>query len=207
MILENFVVFEGIDGSGTSTQLSYLKEKYSQKKLFFTAEPTNSPIGLCIRNILKGDLVVSDSTMAYLFAADRNEHIYGQNGIIEKQKEGFTVFSDRYLFSSLAYQNPLCPIGLPQKLNENFPLPEYLFYFDIDPEDSLNRVKNRGETEIYETLAIQKQTAAEYKKILTFYKKTNYKSMKIIEIDAKKSIEEVHKKIMDSLQNLPIFKE
>lgn len=204
MILENFIVFEGIDGSGTSTQLALLKQNFIEKKLYFTAEPTNSPIGLFIRSILKGNIKVSPSTMAYLFASDRNEHIHGLDGVLAKQKEGFTVFSDRYLFSSLAYQNPICPKALPQKLNEDFPLPEYLFYFDIDPEKSLSRVFKRGETEIYENLAFQEQTRKEYKKIINWYKENS--RMKIIEIDASKSIDEVYAKIMDSLKNMPIFK-
>lgn len=205
MILDNFIVFEGIDGSGTSTQLSLIKERHPDKKLFFTAEPTNSPIGLFIRSILKGELEIAPSTMAYLFASDRNEHLYGREGILAQKENGFIVFSDRYLFSSLAYQNPICPEGLPEKLNENFPLPEYLFYFDIEPEESLSRVHMRGETEIYETLSIQKQTQAEYKKILSAYKEKNIPGMHIVEIDASKPIEVVYQKIMDTLVNLPIY--
>lgn len=205
MILKNFIVFEGIDGSGTSTQLALLAQNHPEKKLFFTAEPTNSPIGLFIRNILKGNIKVAPSTMAYLFASDRNEHVHGSDGIIAKQKEGFTVFSDRYLFSSLAYQNPQCPPGLPQTVNKDFPLPEYVFYFDIDPNLSLSRVLHRGETEIYENIEKQKQTQAEYKKIFEWYKKNT--DIQIIELDAQKTIEEVYAKIMEHLKNIPIFKE
>ena len=225
MILKNFVVFEGIDGSGTSTQISLLKEKFSHKNICFTAEPTGSPIGLFIRSILKGNLAVEPSTMAYLFATDRNEHVYGADGIVSKQKDGYAVVSDRYLFSSLAYQTPTCPPGLPQKLNEHFPLPEYLFYFDISPEQSLSRVKSRGETEIYETDAIQKQTEREYKNIIAHYKalcneqgteKTDTKidtnvdsntgTMHIIEIDATQDIQTIHKIIVKTLENMPMFK-
>lgn len=208
MVLHNFIVFEGLDGSGTTTQLSLLKNILSDKKTWFTAEPTDQEIGKFLRKILQGSITVQPETLAYLFAADRCEHIHGINGIESRINDGYTVFCDRYLFSSLAYQSPQCGSKLPMTLNENFPLPEYLIYFDINSELSLSRVASRnGETEIFEKSDIQKITQIEYERIIQTYKENKPEEMKIIRIDAAKPVEEVHKIILDSLKNLPIIKE
>ena len=108
-----FMVFEGIDGSGLTTQSQilnkYLKEKGN--KVFLTKEPTNDPLGKIIRKILKGSLIdgCSDSfigspmrqeTLALLFAADRSMHMV----TIKKRLKDSFVICDRYYFSNFAYQ-------------------------------------------------------------------------------------------------------
>ncbi|NLC92804.1 MAG: dTMP kinase, partial [Treponema sp.] len=165
MILKNFIVYEGIDGSGTSTQIQMIANT-NKIKFAATSEPTKNETGLFLRKMLKGDFSIDERTAAYLFAADRCEHIYGKNGILELLKQGKTVISDRYFFSSLAYQSSVCGKELPRLLNSPFPLPEYLFYFKINPEISLKRVNSRNETkEIYEKLDIQIKTAALYDEV------------------------------------------
>lgn len=212
MILKNFIVFEGIDGAGTSTQIKKLVDS-NPEKYEATAEPTKSEIGKFLRRMLAGEFHVDEKTNAYLFAADRCEHIYGQNGIIEKIKNGKTVVSDRYFFSSMAYQSASCGKDLPRLLNSPFPLPEYLFYFQINPEISLARVNARNEKkEIYEKLDIQKKIAALYEEVISEYEniaqnniqnfpQINAQSdtMKIIRIDASKSIEEIAETIKKTL--------
>lgn len=197
MILKNFIVFEGIDGSGTSTQIQMIANT-NKIKFAATSEPTKNETGLFLRKMLKGDFSIDERTAAYLFAADRCEHIYGKNGILKLLKQGKTVISDRYFFSSLAYQSSVCGKELPRLLNSPFPLPEYLFYFKINPEISLKRVNSRNETkEIYEKLDIQIKTAALYDEVIEEYKKMGTENeMKIITIDASKSIEEVNSEIM-----------
>ncbi len=208
MVLHNFIVFEGLDGSGTTTQLGILKNKLEQKKAWFTAEPTGKETGLFLRNILSGGIKLDHRTLAFLFAADRCEHLYGKDGILQHLNNGEAVFCDRYIFSSLAYQSPECGNQLPEKLNEDFPLPEYLVYFDIPSELSLSRVSSRkGHKEIFEEPEIQKNTRTEYERILQLFSERKNTGMKTIRIDASKSIDEVHKNICISLQNLPIFKE
>jgi dTMP kinase len=207
MILKNFIVFEGIDGSGTTTQIKELSKKLEQKKAFFTCEPTDSEIGKFLRKILKGTEKVTPETISLLFAADRAEHLYSKNGIIEKCKNGAIVISDRYLFSSLAYQSHTCGKNLPEIVNSTFPLPEYLFYFSINPETALSRVLNRdgNNTEIFETLEYQKKTEREYKRVINEYKKMNTE-MKIIEIDATLPVEKITKKIWTEIEQMPIIK-
>lgn len=195
MILKNFIVFEGIDGAGTSTQIKKICEKNPQK-FFQTAEPTSLETGKFLRRMLSGEFSVDEKTNSFLFAADRAEHLYGKNGIIEQINNGKTVISDRYLFSSLAYQSISCGEELPKLLNSTFPLPEILFFFEIDPEISLKRVDSRNEKkEIYEKIETQKKIAMEYEKIISEYENNPSCTMKIIRIDATKSIDEISETI------------
>ena len=203
MTLKNFIVFEGIDGSGTSTQIKKLVER-DLKKFVATAEPTKKETGLFLRKMLGGDFSVDSKTAAYLFAADRCEHIYGKDGVIDLLNQGKIVVSDRYFFSSLAYQSVSCGNELPRLLNSQFPLPEILFYFYIDPEISLKRVEDRNEKkEIYEKIDYQKKTAALYEEVINEYSKPELKGeMKIIKIDASKSIEEISQIIWQNVQGM-----
>ena len=206
MILKNFIVFEGIDGAGTSTQIKKLVERGCQEcgegAFVATAEPTGGETGRFLRRMLGGEFSVDEKTNAYLFAADRCEHIFGKGGVQELCQAGKTVVSDRYFFSSMAYQSVSCGEELPKLLNEPFPLPEYLFYFVINPEVSLGRVNARGEKkEIYETIEKQKKIAAQYEKVISEYEKNAGETgMKIIRIDAEKDIESISEEIWKSLK-------
>ena len=202
MVLRNFIVFDGIDGAGTSTQIKKLVESDPQKYIA-TAEPTSGPTGKFLRQMLAGDFKVDERTNAYLFAADRCQHIFGQGGVKELCDSGKIVVSDRYFFSSLAYQSVSCGLELPMLLNSPFPLPDYLFFFDINPEVSLARVNARNESkEIYENIEAQKKIAALYEKVISMYESDPglKEEMKIIRLDASKSIEEIGEIIRSSLQ-------
>ena len=201
MILKNFIVFEGIDGAGTSTQIKKLIER-DTTRFVPTAEPTSNETGKFLRRMLGGEFTVDEKTNAYLFAADRCEHIFGKGGVQELCESGKIVVSDRYFFSSMAYQSVSCGEELPKLLNSPFPLPEYLFYFVINPEISLGRVNARGEhKEIYETIEKQKKIAAQYEKVISEYEKNASETgMKIIRIDAEKDIEEIAAEIWNILR-------
>ena len=208
MVLKNFIVFEGIDGAGTSTQIKLLVErgnscnKTGMPCFTATAEPTDSETGRFLRRILGGDFSVDEKTNAYLFAADRCEHIFGKGGVKELCEKGKIVVSDRYFFSSLAYQSVSCGDELPALLNSPFPLPEILFYFEINPEISLERVNARGEhKEIYEKIELQRAIASQYDKIIKSYEKTACETgMKIFRIDASRSIEAIAEQIWNLLK-------
>ena len=201
MILKNFIVFEGIDGAGTSTQIKKLVDR-DTSRFVATAEPTSLETGKFLRRMLAGEFPVDEKTNAYLFAADRCEHIFGKGGVKELCDSGKIVVSDRYFFSSMAYQSVSCGEELPRLLNSQFPLPEYLFYFVINPEISLGRVTARGEKkEIYETIEKQKKIAAQYEKVISEYEKSAAESgMKIIRIDAEKDIESISEEIWNYLK-------
>lgn len=205
MILKNFVVFEGIDGAGTSTQINILKEKKEAERFFFTAEPTDSSTGKFLRTVLKGNIELDPRTSAYLFAADRAEHLWGKSGsncgIEKKCSDGKIVISDRYFFSSLTYQSVTCGEELPRLLNSAFPLPQILFFFKISPEISLKRVDDRGEREIYEKIDFLQATEERYEKLMDEYEAKNT-GMKIVRLDAAKSKEEVSAQIWQELSKL-----
>lgn len=206
MMLKNFIVFEGIDGSGTTTQIKKLAERFPKEKVFVSAEPTKNETGLFLRRMLKGEFSVNEKTASFLFAADRCEHLYGKDGILEQIQNGKIALSDRYLFSSLAYQSVSCGKDFPEHLNSLFPLPEILFYFKINPEISISRVTERGEkTEIYEKIEFQKKTASLYDQVINSYRQPEKsQGMKIITIDAEKPIDEISEIIWSSLKNIPI---
>lgn len=201
MKLDNFIVFEGIDGAGTSTQLNRLKSDPRFSSWLFTAEPTSCPTGKYLRQMLKGDFEITNETAAYLFAADRNEHINGKlvtegqnliTGVREACMQGINVVSDRYLFSSLAYQSISCPPEVPRRLNEKFPLPRLLFYFDITSDISLSRIGGRGIREIYERKDFLDKTVEQYRMILEEYSSPEKNcGMEIVMIDATRSPDEI----------------
>ncbi|MCX7026306.1 MAG: dTMP kinase [Spirochaetes bacterium] len=166
--LKNFVVFEGIDGSGTTTQLKMLAEALKRNSVLFetTAEPTDRPEGQLIRHILKGEIDADPGTVAYLFATDRHQHLHGKAGILSILQKGSWVFCDRYILSSLAYQGITCGEELPRLLNSPFPHPGLTIYFRIDPERSMERVLRRESLEIYEKIHMQKLVSAAYDRIV-----------------------------------------
>ena len=208
MVLQNFIVFEGIDGAGTSTQIELLKQNKEASDFLFTAEPTSAPTGKFLRQMLKGDFPLQNETAAYLFAADRNEHVNGElmqegqtliTGIKKACLGGKKVVSDRYLFSSLAYQSIDCPKSVPRLLNSLFPLPALLFYFEISPSDSLKRLGQRDFREIYEKEEFLSKTVEEYHNVLKEFSDST-KEMKIVTIDALKSKEEIASRIWSEIQ-------
>ena len=207
MILPNFVVFEGIDGSGTTSQIRFLKERFESEDksslVSFTQEPTSGPIGTLIRSALQGSFKLAPETMTRLFAADRCEHIYGLQGILKQVNDGRAVFSDRYVFSSLAYQTAAGAADLAKLQNEGFPLPEFLFFFDLPVDISMNRVMGRSNVlEIYEEKNFQYKVQDEYKKIIDEYRLKEPK-MNIVIINAVEQIEEIHEKLWSILKDLP----
>ncbi|MDD3980825.1 MAG: dTMP kinase [Spirochaetia bacterium] len=192
--LKNFIVLEGIDGSGTSTQMRHIEAALGKKGLqhMMTAEPTGRPEGLLIRNILQGELDADPGTVAYLFASDRHQHLHGKGGIIEALEAGKLVICDRYAFSSLAYQGITCGRELPEYLNARFPAPGLTVFFRIDPERSLQRLNSRNKLEIYEKIHMQKLVSLAYESIIA---EKGSKGWNIQSIDAENPIEQVRREL------------
>ncbi len=189
-----FIVIEGIDGAGTTTQVRLLAESLIAGgfSCIVTAEPTMNHIGQLIRTILSGEDIVAPTTVAHLFAADRNEHLYGKNGIIESLKAGSMVVSDRYVLSSLAYQGTTCGPRLPWLLNSTFPAPGLTLLFEVDPEICITRIRSRLKKEIYETLEFQRKVQKMYERMAD---RLSHKGWRIERIDGSKDIESVHQQI------------
>ncbi|MBQ7643557.1 MAG: dTMP kinase [Spirochaetales bacterium] len=170
-ILKGFWVLEGLDGAGTTTQLKNL-EAYMQDKglpVFRTAEPTIYETGRFIRRVLSGEVKVPQSTIAYLFAADRDNHINNpEYGIISHLQKGEVVISDRYFFSSFAYQSIGFDPDAVMMLNSRFPYPELVLYVDTPVEDCISRIDSRGsDKEIYEKQDYQTKVRENYEKFFS----------------------------------------
>ena len=166
-------------------------------------EPTSNGIGTLIRSALQGSCKFAPETMTRLFAADRYEHIYGEGGIEFALNAGKAVFSDRYIFSGLAYQSAAGAGELAKAQNEAFPLPEYLFFFDLPVDISMDRVLGRSNVlEIYEEPSFQQKVRKEYLNIIEFYKQQE-PDMKIITVDGLSPIDEIQEKIWSIVKDLP----
>jgi len=154
-----FIAFEGIDGSGKSTQVKLLKAKLEEAglKVYTTAEPTESPIGKIIRDIFTHKMEADHRVIAGLFVADRLDHLLNKtNGIIKMLEEGYTVITDRYYFSSYAYQSTHMDLDWvirANSLSADLLRPDVNIFIDITPEQSIERIKKgRDSVELYETL-------------------------------------------------------
>jgi dTMP kinase len=206
-ILRNFAVFEGGDGSGTTTQLSLLEERFRSPDvggavLHPTCEPTAGPVGALIRSALKKEIALRPETLARLFAADRAEHLYGPEGVAERCGRGELVVSDRYALSSLAYQGLTCGDELPRSLNASFPVPELLLFFDIDPVAAQNRLRGRPALELYEYLEFQQKVREKYLSLLGEYRNSGA----LVEIiDASRSQAEVAEEVWRAVRKMPIL--
>jgi dTMP kinase len=207
-ILRNFAILEGGDGSGTTTQLKLLEERFVRRRsgpnLFATSEPTGGPVGRLIRSALKGDPVLRPETLARLFAADRNEHLHGPGGILERLGRGELVISDRYVFSSLVYQGLECGDELPSALNAAFPAPELIIFFDLNPEIACERLRGRPALEIFEHLEFQVKARDRYRALLPHYRD---QGVRVEEIDAALPLEEVSRRVWRALRKMPIMEE
>lgn len=170
-----FIVFEGTDGSGKSTQIKLLSKYLSGRgvNVFITCEPTDSPFGAQLRSCLSGRIETNEHTIAALFAADRLDHIFNHvNGIRRKLDEGATVLCDRYYFSSFAYNGGFVSPEWVVALNTpamNSLKADLTVFIDLPPEESMKRVSRRGETDRYETLERQKIIRERYLKVFREY--------------------------------------
>lgn len=152
-----FIAFEGIDGSGKSTQIQYLMEKLKENNIYYytTMEPTDSPIGSLIHQIMMGRIKTDNKVIAALFVADRLDHLLNDiNGLKAKIDEGTTVISDRYYFSSYAYHSVDMPMKWVIQANDQCKRilqPTVTVFIDVDPDVAIERIaKNRFHQELFE---------------------------------------------------------
>ena len=151
-----FIVFEGIDGSGKSTQCSllynFIRSENIPVKLL--AEPTSGEYGQKIRKMLKSETPLPVEEQIRLFIEDRRED-YLLN-IKPCMEQGITVVMDRYFYSNAAYQGSadIHPSDIIRRNIENgFPEPDRVYYIDIRADEAMKRITERagsGKTELFE---------------------------------------------------------
>lgn len=194
-VLRGFVAVEGIDGAGTTTQTALLCRAMSDAgvRVLQTSEPTSGAIGRIIREILSGSLSALPQTVAYLFAADRNEHVNASpHGIREQVANGAVVVSDRYFFSSLAYQTVDADWDFVESLNAGFPVPEVLVFVDVPVDRAIERLSSRVAREIYEHREFQLTVARHYERALTQYAHTG---MTVVRVDGDRDQDDIRSRI------------
>ena len=163
-----FITFEGLDGSGKSTQAELLAKAIREtgRDVVTTREPGGTPLGERVRELLLTGNGISPWAEAALFAAARAELV--ELVIAPALERGAVVICDRYLDSSLAYQGGARGLGVEQVLQLNLPaisgrLPDRTFLLEIDPDESARRVGQNGDRIEREDGRFRRQVADAYR--------------------------------------------
>ena len=194
-----FIVFEGIDGAGKTTQINllanYLRER--GRAVYCTAEPTETVSGGLLRDALSGVSRRTICEMAAMFVFDRiNHNVNPVNGIQKMLADGFDVICDRYYYSSLAYQGSGTDPEWVSNMNLNCPeimRPDICIFLDLTPEQSMARInRNRATQEIYENE--EKLTQVRNQFYCVFEQLRERDNIQIV--NAYRSVEEIHADIV-----------
>ncbi len=201
-ILERFIVFEGLDGAGTTTQSRLLSQYLEQnnRRTYLTCEPTDSPIGKLIREILSGKKHATPRALALLYAADRDNHLYGEDsGVTSILQRYDYAISDRYFFSSVAYQSVDTPLSQVLSFNQYFPYPEYIIYIDTPVSACMERITKRDRTrDIFEHEEFQTAVRRNYERSFNNLPE----GVHFFRIDGTRSIDAIHQEICERLNHL-----
>ena len=193
-----FIVIDGMDGSGKTTQVmkivEYVFKKDKRNHILFTREPYRSLDGFKIRDMLKksSDPMENGVKMANLFVSDRIMHI---NKAIEYNLEqGHHVISDRNKYSTLAYQQTQgVPLEKLMEMHNGLLVPDITFIFDVPAEVAMQRMSEdrvRGRKEVFEQLEFQEKLRHNYLAL-----KDQLPNENIVIVDASKSVDEVFSQI------------
>lgn len=200
-----FIVFEGIDGSGKSTQVELLAERLRSQDhtVYLTRQPSDRTIGKLLRSILTGKERTDERAIAALFLADRIDHITAvEDGLITRLERGETVICDRYYFSSLAYNSLKIPMDWVLTLHQPvFELlrPDLTLFLDLPVEESLRRIReNRADTEHYEKLDTLIQVRENY--MTAFRRREVQENIQVV--NAHRTVEEIAADIREIVDEL-----
>ncbi|GAC1537734.1 MAG: dTMP kinase [Polyangiales bacterium] len=202
-----FVVLEGIDGAGTTTQVARLAERLRADgglPVRQTREPSDGPIGALVRQVLTGRIVAVErrapgwATMALLFAADRMDHV--ECDIEPFIADGGVMISDRYDASSLAYQSVSSGSGGAKAvewirtLNSQALRPDLTIVLDLAPDLAAVRRQARGEpAQLYEQNEVQRALAQFYRDLAK-----HLPNDRIVVVDGVGSVDEVHRRVHEA---------
>lgn len=199
------IVFEGLDGAGTTTQMKLLGERLKErgKKIFITHEPTDNPIGRLVRDALQKKFSTTPEALALLYAADRDDHLYNPDyGIIGHLDDGEIVITDRYFYSSIAYQGVQCNYDFLLSINSSFPHADCIIFIDTPPSDCMSRIEKRGEEkELFEKEEFLKKVKENYLKEFSSLPE----SVALITIDGRLKINEVTSAIEKEIERIKLL--
>lgn len=197
-ILSSFIVFEGLDGSGKSTQARLLCRNLEKKGLdaVLTAEPTDNPVGCLVRQVLRHQVDTTSQALALLYAADRSDHLFNRNyGITKLLESGKTVISDRYFYSSLSYQGVTEDKTFLARIND-YPHPEFVIFVDTPAEVCMQRIDKRGEEkELFDRLDYLRKVRANFLSVFSALPA----GVKYLRVDGEKTISEQEEEISSFL--------
>ncbi len=206
-----FVVFEGIDGAGTTSQADlyarYLRQK--RRLVHVTREPSTGPVGSLLRLVLTRRVSLPSGshaeTMALLFAADRLDHV--ESEVLPLLREGYVVLSDRYDLSSILYQAVTAGaeptrtndvVAWIRTLNRHARRPDVTVVVDVEPDVAEARRRARGgPAELFEDLDLQARLARAYRQA-----EEVVPGDRVVHVDGGASMDEVHSAIVAAL--LPV---
>lgn len=201
-----FIVIEGVDGSGKSTQANLLADylRGLGRRVHHTAEPTESGLGGMVRDGLGGEHPRTTEELAAMFLADRVAHnVSPKSGIKQYLESGTDVVCDRYYYSSLAYQGVDGALQWVADMNLNSPViekPDICVFIDLDPEKCLEHIRaGRSHFEIYEeNSAIIAETRRRYGIVFEMLKGRD----NIVTVDGARTPKEVSADVIAAVSKL-----
>lgn len=194
-INRQFLVIEGLDGSGQTTQVKLLADKLRSVgyHVVATKEPTDNLIGGLIRGALTKEWALSSLALQLLYAADRGHHL--QRVIIPALEKEQIVISDRYIYSSLAYGSLELKINWLKQINSQFLRPAAAFYLRVRPEVALGRIRqSRSKTELFEHRQTLEHVAGVYEQLC------HDGSLQLI--DGERLVEEISRELFARCQDI-----
>jgi dTMP kinase len=205
MTTGRFVVFEGLDGSGKTTQMARIQKRLTCMGInaVATCEPTDGPVGILIRQMLAGRIVTDPRTLAALFAADRTDHLVTPDtGVKALMEKGRTVLCDRYYFSSYAYHAKdmdLEWVITLNAVNAQILKPDLTLFIDVAPNTCLERIRaGRTHLDLFEKIDILTRVRDNY--FAAFERLKDQETVKVV--DGNASEDEVEQAIWYQISHM-----
>jgi dTMP kinase len=201
-----FVVLEGLDGAGTTTQSRLLGDRLraAGRRVHVTAEPSGGPVGALVRQVLTRRVAgpgggVDPAAMALLFAADRLDHVTAE--IAPRLERGADVVSDRFTLSSLAYQGVTTgDMRWVEALNARAAVPDLTVFLKVPSAVALKRRRAASDAaELYEVDAFQRAVARSYARALATVRAAG---QRVVVLDGERPVGEVADGVWAAVRSL-----